>query len=282
MRPDVCQRHGWGFKKERASGYCLTLAPKPGPPIALTRKDDPKTYKWVKYCHKNTSVQRDFLVAVYIPNDDGRMVVETMPTECPCCEAGVECKMSLHQYRQRKTGPKHPLAIVKCESHRRFYTVYPLGYVPYKRAPLVPEGNENSGCDDLTPWLDTVFESAVRAGSFGESCSWSMEFTGEKSWWTQMRQTRKAGEWLGLNLIGLEQQRVAQKLRVGAVIHAQACRIYRESSTLKRIAAAVVMVLAALEYGKNFLWSLLRTGKSTGLCGQAWMVMRSGKPVPFR
>ncbi len=210
------------------------------------------------------------------------MVVETMPTECPFSEAGIKCSMSLHQYRSRKTGPKHPLATVKCRLHHRFYTVYPTSYAPYKRAPLAPGGRENSSSDDLTPWLDTVFEAAVAAGAFDDIWSNSVVWTGEKSWWTQRRQIRQAAQWLGLDLSGLVQQQVAQQLRVAVVVHTQACRAYQQASTLKQFASAVVMVIATLQPGNSSLCSILRVGKYNGFCGQAWRVMRSGKLAPFR
>lgn len=160
--------------------------------------------------------------------------------------------------------------------------MYPPGYASYKRAPLAPEKGKKASADDLCPWLETVFEAAVAAGVFDEVWSWSVEWTGGRSWWTQMRQIRQQARCLGLDLGGLEQQRVAQGLRVGVVVHTEACRAYQRASTLKQSASAVVLVLAALEPGRHCLWSLLRAGKSTGLCGQAWRVMRSGKLAPFR
>lgn len=236
----------------------------------------------MKSCHKNPSVQRNFLVGAYFPDVKGRMVLKEMPVECPCCEAGVECLMSVHHYRLRKTGPKHPLAVFGCKRHKKFFTAYPPGYAPYKRAMLAPEAKVKSTSEDLTPWLDTVFGAAVAAGAFDDVWSCSMVCTGERSWWTQRRQIRQAAQWLGIDLSGLKQQRMAQRLRVAVVVHTQACRIYQQASTIKQFASAVVMVLAALQPGSPCLWSILRAGKSTGLCGQAWRVMRSGKLAPFR
>jgi hypothetical protein len=190
--------------------------------------------------------------------------------------------MFLHHYRQRKTGPKHPLAVMGCKRHKEFFTVYPTSYAPYKRAVVAPEAKVKTTSEDLSPWLDTLFEAAVAAGAFDDVWSCSELWTGERSWWTQRRQIRQAAQWLGLDLSGLEQQQVAQQLRVAVVIHTQACRIYQQASTLKQFASAVVMVLAALQHGNPCLWSILRVGKSTGLCGQAWRVMRTGKLAPFR
>lgn len=39
----------------------------------------------------------------------------------------------MNHYRERKTGPCFPLAIMRCRTHTKYFTLYPFGHVPYGR-----------------------------------------------------------------------------------------------------------------------------------------------------
>jgi hypothetical protein len=46
--------------------------------------------------------------------------------------------MKKHDWRERKTGPGVPLRVIFCHSHNRYFTVYPMGHVPYSRMAMLP------------------------------------------------------------------------------------------------------------------------------------------------
>lgn len=81
------------------------------------------------------------------------------PSKCPlfnCLPAA--CKLIFQGYRDRKSGPKHPLVRFYCSTHKSYFTVYPIGYVPYGRAPIFL----SSGNTDIS---ETLFKAALDASS---------------------------------------------------------------------------------------------------------------------
>jgi len=56
--------------------------------------------------------------------------------ECPLSD-GSPCSVVRHCTRARKTGPTHPLAVLRCHVHEATFTVYPPDYRPYARRALV-------------------------------------------------------------------------------------------------------------------------------------------------
>lgn len=65
-----------------------------------------------------------------------------LPERCPS-EARGSCRIYLKDWRERPTGPGFPLAVIRCVTHKVYYTLYPPGYAPYGRKPLVllsPDG----------------------------------------------------------------------------------------------------------------------------------------------
>ena len=57
--------------------------------------------------------------------------------DCPFRQENVPCHLRKHGKRYRKTGPVHPLVILCCEVHSRYFSVYPRGFTPYARRQLV-------------------------------------------------------------------------------------------------------------------------------------------------
>jgi len=62
-----------------------------------------------------------------------------MPDRCLLSLAGIggKCRIRGAGRRERSTGPRHPLRKVRCGTHGRSFTLYPVGHVPYGRAPVV-------------------------------------------------------------------------------------------------------------------------------------------------
>jgi len=44
----------------------------------------------------------------------------------------------VHHLRERKAGPQTPVTVVQCRTHRRAFTLYPLGHVPYGHLAVAP------------------------------------------------------------------------------------------------------------------------------------------------
>lgn len=97
-----------------------------------------------------------------------------MPRSCVHASTGDEaCVLTVHHRRERKTGPQTPVTVLQCRTHRRAFTLYPLGHVPYGRLAVVPVGldgqvvfsteREHAGDTRQPAWRATVFESAFTA-----------------------------------------------------------------------------------------------------------------------
>jgi hypothetical protein len=55
-------------------------------------------------------------------------------------EGDSACELVVHHRRARKTGPQILVTLVHCQTHRRAFTLYPLGHVPYGRVAVAPVG----------------------------------------------------------------------------------------------------------------------------------------------
>jgi len=90
------------------------------------------------------SASRPFVTTPY--DASGAEVVSVIPARGPCWSAGSPCRIRRHHRRKRKTGPPWGwVHVVRCVTHRRAFTIYPPGHVPYGREPLVelaPDGGE--------------------------------------------------------------------------------------------------------------------------------------------
>lgn len=85
-----------------------------------------------------SSSSRGFVVVAYGADEDGDMVA-VKPKQCLASLSGAEgsCKMGEAGWRERTTGPCHPLQKVRCREHQIAFTLYPEGYVPYGRVPVM-------------------------------------------------------------------------------------------------------------------------------------------------
>ena len=83
---------------------------------------------------------RRFLCAPYAADEGGVMRAVGAIPQCPWAEAEIGCRIDKHGFRERKTGPEFPIEVLRCGSHKRYFTVYPLGHVPYGRVSMAPVG----------------------------------------------------------------------------------------------------------------------------------------------
>jgi hypothetical protein len=98
-------------------------------------------------CHKSqvesqpptTLYAEAFLCAPYVSgSEDGRPRPAGEITQCLWAGSAERCRLNKHAWRDRKTGPCVPLRVFYCWSHERYFTVYPMGHVPYSRKPVLP------------------------------------------------------------------------------------------------------------------------------------------------
>jgi hypothetical protein len=79
-----------------------------------------------------------FLCAPYVIGDQSRPRPAGDMSQCPWALDGESCRLNKHAWRDRKTGPCVALRIYFCWTHGRYFTVYPMGHVPYSRKPVLP------------------------------------------------------------------------------------------------------------------------------------------------
>jgi len=107
---------------------------------------------------------RRFICAPYAAGEDGAWrPVDAIP-QCPLTEGHSPCQIGAHGFRDRKTGPEFPIQVLHCHTHRRYFTVYPLGHVPYGRVrmgPVDPGGYplevDDGGAGASSGWRATLF-----------------------------------------------------------------------------------------------------------------------------
>ena len=125
-------------------------------------------------CHsgegKSQSVEgRDwpFLCAPYVTGEEGRPRPVEGIGRCPLAAVGETCKLTRHSFRDRKTGPRFALRILHCATHRRHFTVYPSGHVPYGReavAPVDERGQIVVPEEEAACWQATIFCRSAGCG----------------------------------------------------------------------------------------------------------------------
>ena len=112
-----------------------------------------------------------FVVGLYFADSEGVYHTQA-PTSCPFVDKHA-CLNKYHSRRMRKIGLPIPLSIFYCQTHGRYFTVYPPGWCPWLRVQIIaytPEGQEIPGGNDLflavrhakakQDWPETAFASS--------------------------------------------------------------------------------------------------------------------------
>ena len=98
-----------------------------------------------------------------------------MPRSCLHATIGDEaCVLVVHHKRERKTGPQISVTVLQCRTHRRAFTLYPLGHIPYGRLAVAPVGLDGellcsterepqAGGKHQPAWRSTLFGAAFAA-----------------------------------------------------------------------------------------------------------------------
>jgi len=197
---------------------------------------------------------RPFLVTPYVTDASGT-VNAVMPSCCPTkADAGTEgtCALARHHLRARKTGPRHPLAVVECQAHGVAFTLYPPGYAPFRRQAVVklaPDGSPVMPADESAQgaFAGTVFEAAVDAEAGRRWARETQDEVPERWWSTQGRHLHLLARLVGVanDITDKVRETIAATLSVGMMTLRDLC----QGKGYRAIGRAVMSVLSLLEGG---------------------------------
>jgi hypothetical protein len=224
-----------------------------------------------------------FICAAYVDVGDERLEAVGDFSQCPCAEDDNPCPIKKHSYRTRKMGPRIPVRVFYCHTHQRYFTVYPMGHIPYGRKSLVPldpsgwprDGKESSIAHQ---WKKTCFVAALEAA---EGQLWLKEVVrGDPAvprYGTQERWIKLSGGLLGLSPDVPEQaaEKVALELQIPAGEHRQARSDFQQARTLCGRGRAVRGVVGFLRVDQPMWSRFLRAGCLAGVWKRAVIWERS-------
>jgi hypothetical protein len=212
--------------------------------------------------------KKDFIEASYFVKDGNTTTV--IPSCVPCGRDGGQCAIQKHSLRNRKTGPEYSLIVIFCKTHQSFFTLYPKGFFPYARAPLIPLdaiGKEQKVQTQDDSWKRTIFAAALDAALGDEA--WPRAALGGPGWHTQVRQIERAGRWLGLS--GDNREAVMLALGVELLVHRKA-QIDFLNPDFRVRGRAIQCILTQMESEWGRHERLLKAGQREGVIGMAWML----------
>ena len=220
-------------------------------------------------------------------------VPREIPSKGPCYGTDKQdCRIGEYYWRPRLTGPKHSVLVIRCATHKKPFTIYPAGFVPYQRLPMANTAyatshlENNQGEHPLEAFQDTQFQAAVDA-SEGEA--WPREWReGPRKWWeTQRRRIAKMLVLLGLDPEMEETKRiqVTQLLNVEHMLVLEQKRAIEDKPGYRCRGHGVASMLKALMKSGKPVERLLLAGHQVGLWGMPlWWDADSGiiRKIPFR
>jgi hypothetical protein len=167
---------------------------------------------------------------------------------------------------------------VRCHTHGKCFTLYPPGFGPYLRKPVlrlapdggVPLADERKDPDDLEAFEDTLFEAALDAC---EGRAWARNSDREipERWWgTQGRHLGLALGLLGICAAFTDRLRetIADVLRVDLlVLHQEATKQTEGNLGYRERGKAISRVLRKLRRDRGTAFRLLFSGYAIGQWG---------------
>jgi len=216
--------------------------------------------------------ENKFVVTPYRAGPDGTLEPE-LPTEGVC--AGQDhrpCKLNIDHRRKRSTGPCFPLTVMRCRPHRRGFTLYPPGHVPYGRigvAAVAPDGSPIHGQNGAERYRGTLFEASLDAS---EQKAWHREHRGGSTdrWWgTQLRRLALAAQLLAVapGVASRRREQVAEILCVDLLLLREQAQKMRAAQGYQQRGTAIRQVLVALPPSRFLPERLLECGYLAGCWG---------------
>lgn len=219
-----------------------------------------------------------FLCAPYTSGKGERYQPSQSIDRCPLATGGGRCEVGKHGFRDRKTGPEIPLQILYCEVHNRYFTIYPVGHVPYGRCALAPvdlrgEPIERTDPEPEASCRGSLFEAALDA-AVGQL--WEREPTDDLAaprYSTQRRRIEKSSQLLGLErtLPDTAVERIRDHLRIDGLDHSLGRDRYQRAVGLKARGMVVLDVHRATLADSSRVPRLLAAGFLSGLWGRPWL-----------
>jgi len=214
---------------------------------------------------------RAFVVTAYRAGPDGRFEPD-IPTQGVCAEQDRHpCKLNVNHRRERSSGPCFPLTVLRCRPHKRSFTLYPPGHVPYGRiaiAPVAPDASPIRGKEQAERYGGTLFEASLDAC---ERKPWHREHDGstERWWGTQLRRLALAAQLLALapGVASRRREEVAEIVGVDLLLLREQAEKMRHAQGYQQRGAAVRQVLDAMPQGSFLPERLLECGYLAGRWG---------------
>ena len=238
-----------------------------------------------------------YATTTYETDKDGTLRA-VLPSRCVYATGEQTCAIFVDHYRERKSGPCYPVAVVGCREHGgRRYTLYPPGHCPYGRVAVVPYsagGELWMEADRGQPqWQATLFGAAQDAQ---QEKGWPSE----QHWWrrtstacrrTQGRRLELAGRLTGVSpeLEEREREQIATRLGVATMTVLAGARSWERSWQSR--GAAIMAVLAAVAVSATLGDRMAAAGAVSDLwgpprprlvarweqAGKSWIVARAGR-----
>jgi hypothetical protein len=216
------------------------------------------------------------VTVAYVPGAAAGLGPAVMPRSCLYASAGHEpCVLVVHHLRERKTGPQVPVTVLQCRTHRRAFTLYPLGHIPYGRLPVAPVGLDGqvlfstedepqAGRKSSPAWQATLLGAA-----FAAIHDKTIKLT-DPRWWATETPERLAR---GAALLGVhpdlpvqQADAVAFRLEIPRLVLRQAADEYEHARG--RAARGHVLVGVLAELGSDAC--LLNRVLGAGACAGCW------------
>ena len=223
----------------------------------------------------NSSRPRPFVTAAYVPGNAAALGPAVMPRACVHAAIGDDaCVLVVHHVRARKTGPRVPVTVLQCRTHRHAFTLYPLGHIPYGRLAVAPVGLDGElvystehellvGSERQPDWRATLFGPA-----FAAIHEPTVKLT-DPRWWATEAPERLAQ---GAAILGVHPalsvpmaDAIAFRLEIPGLVLRQAARAYERARG--RAARGHVLVGVLGELGEA---CLLDRVLAAGVCAGCW------------
>jgi len=217
---------------------------------------------------------RPFVTVAYVPGRAATLGPAVMPQSCVHASQGDSaCALVVHHVRARKTGPQVPVTVMQCRTHRRAFTLYPLGHVPYGRVAVAPVGldGEVLFSTESEPLADSKRSSAWRATQFGPALAAIADPTvklTDPRWWVTETPARLAqsAALLGVHPVLLVPvaDEIAFRLEIPRLVLRQAADKYARARARADRGRVLVGVLAQLGADACLLDRVLAAGTCAG------------------